>query len=129
MKPFDNGNGYLIVALKKDGTRKNMYVHRIVAEAFIKKGNSGEVVNHKDYDKTNNRVDNLEWVTQKDNVRHSKSHMHKLHKTVPGKTGERYIRFRDKKYHVVFFKKTIGKFPTIDEAIKVRDAYIKENHI
>lgn len=47
-------------------------VHRLVAEHFIKKENKNHnIVNHKDGDKTNNNIKNLEWCTQKENVAHA----------------------------------------------------------
>ena len=49
----DNGNGYKIVSLSNFG-RKNHYVHRIVAEAFVENPNGYAVVNHLDYDTSNN---------------------------------------------------------------------------
>lgn len=60
--------GYVIVDLKLSEKKKTLYVHRLVAEAFIENPNSYPVINHKDEDKTNNCADNLEWCTQKYNV-------------------------------------------------------------
>ena len=53
--------GYHRVNLGKDGKRKCYYIHRLVAEAFIPNPNNLSQVNHKDEDKSNNCVDNLEW--------------------------------------------------------------------
>lgn len=61
-------NGYLSVELFKDGKSKRLLIHRIVAEAFIDNPESLPIVNHKDEDRTNNSVDNLEWCTQKYNA-------------------------------------------------------------
>lgn len=63
--------GYHQVTLVKD--KKNHYcmVHKLVAEAFIPKVDGKFVVNHKDGDKDNNSVANLEWCTPKENVLHS----------------------------------------------------------
>lgn len=61
-------NGYLRVPLWKDGKPKNFSVHRLVANAFIPNPLNLPQVNHKDENKENNCVDNLEWCTQKYNV-------------------------------------------------------------
>jgi len=62
--------GYLTVMLYNKGYRKNVTVHRLVASAFIDNNNPDllTMVNHKDENKHNNRVDNLEWCTQKYNM-------------------------------------------------------------
>ena len=65
-------NGYLRVGLHKNGKQKYFLVHRLVAIAFIPNPDNKETVNHIDEDKTNNHVCNLEWMTQKENTRHSK---------------------------------------------------------
>ena len=58
-----NGNGYKVVSLNNNGIAKNKYVHRLVAEAFIINYNNYKYINHKDENKENNCVDNLEWCT------------------------------------------------------------------
>lgn len=63
LKPFFNNDGYLMVDIRKPGHRKSVGVHRLVAQAFLPNPNNLPQVNHKDEDKTNNRVDNLEWCT------------------------------------------------------------------
>lgn len=62
---------YLFVGLCGDGGRKMKLIHRMVAEAFIPNPDNKPEVNHKDGNKTNNRVDNLEWVTSSENVIHA----------------------------------------------------------
>ena len=70
LKPGNAGYGYLAVNLCKNGKVKYMKVHRLVAEAFIPNPQNLETVNHIDEDKTNNNVNNLEWMTQADNNRY-----------------------------------------------------------
>lgn len=76
MKPVDNGTGYMQVKITKDvfakredkkDTRDTKYIHRLVAEAFIPNPNNLEDVNHKDHNRANNCVDNLEWLSSIDN--------------------------------------------------------------
>ena len=67
LKPKLNKYGYLSVNLKYKGSRVTKSIHRLVGEAFIPNPNDLPQVNHKDEDKTNNCVDNLEWCTAKYN--------------------------------------------------------------
>ena len=64
-------NGYLYVGLHKNKIRKNILVHRIVAEAFIPNPKRLPEVNHIDGNKQNNSVDNLEWCTRSQNTSHA----------------------------------------------------------
>lgn len=61
--------GYYQVSLSAKGEISKVYIHRLVAEAFYSERN--ETVNHKDGDKTNNRKENLEWVTYSENNSHA----------------------------------------------------------
>ena len=67
MKQSNHSKGYKIVSLTKDGVTKSHYVHRIVAEAYIDNPYNLPFINHKDEDKTNNFVGNLEWCTEQYN--------------------------------------------------------------
>lgn len=57
----NNGKGYLYVSLWKDNLEKKEYIHRLVARHFLPNPNNLPQVNHKDENKENNRVENLEW--------------------------------------------------------------------
>lgn len=71
MKPYKTTKGYLQIDLSLDGrkreTRLHLAIHRLVAKAFIPNPDNLPQVNHKDEDKTNNHVDNLEWCTNEYN--------------------------------------------------------------
>lgn len=72
-------HGYKYYRLSKNGQKKMFYAHRLVAEYFIDNINHFPVVNHKDGNKLNNNVDNLEWVSCSYNTEHA--HKEKLIKT------------------------------------------------
>ncbi|NFE13145.1 hypothetical protein FDB55_06915 [Clostridium botulinum] len=69
-----------VVKLFKNKTKKDFKVHRLVAEAFITNPNNYKVVNHIDGNPLNNRVDNLEWCSQKMNVAHAINHELNVHR-------------------------------------------------
>ena len=58
-----NGAGYPLVCLHKNGKQKSYDVHLLVAKAFLDNPNNYPIINHKDEDKTNSAVENLEWCT------------------------------------------------------------------
>lgn len=65
-------DGYVRISLRtEEGVIKSMYVHRLVAIAFILKDNNKPDVNHKDGNKSNNTLSNLEWVTKSENSQHA----------------------------------------------------------
>lgn len=74
LSPTNNTGGYLGVGLTRDGKTVRHLVHRLVAMAFIREPTDSEQVNHKDGDKKNNTLDNLEWVTASEN-QHHRSHV------------------------------------------------------
>lgn len=63
---------YHYICLEGDGRRKNHILHRLVAYAFLPQVWGKNQVNHKDADKGNNKIDNLEWVTKEENYEHAR---------------------------------------------------------
>lgn len=71
LKQGNNGHGYYNVSLHKEGViAKHVYVHILVAKAFLENPNHYKEVNHKDFNKANNAVENLEWVSREQNHAH-----------------------------------------------------------
>lgn len=71
LKNCENEYGYLYVRLCKETNSKKYKIHRLVANAFIENPDNKKCVNHKDGNKKNNCVDNLEWVTHSENMQHA----------------------------------------------------------
>jgi len=71
LMPKKHKDGYQFVTLTKEKSKKNFYVHRLVAEAFIPNPENKPQVNHINGNKTDNTINNLEWVTNAENSRHA----------------------------------------------------------
>ena len=71
LTPFLTGPGYKTVTLCFEGRDIDFRVHRLVGEAFIKNPDNKPQINHKNGNKTDNRVSNLEWVTARENMQHA----------------------------------------------------------
>ena len=63
----DNGHGYKVVQMYKDNKPKIGYIHRLVATAFLENPDNKPEVHHIDSDRSNNKLENLQWVTSKEN--------------------------------------------------------------
>ena len=72
LNPGESGNGYKQVALKMKASNKfeKRYVHRLVAFYWLENPENKREVNHINLDKTDNRVENLEWITSSENQKH-----------------------------------------------------------
>ncbi|MFT8488006.1 NUMOD4 domain-containing protein [Oenococcus sicerae] len=94
LKGFRQNNNYLIADLYNAKIRRHYLIHRLVAQAFIPNPNHYPQINHKDENKSNNCVENLEWVTAKQNMNYGTAINRRLQKTdykKIGKDKEKYI--------------------------------------
>lgn len=77
MNQYKSQSGYLNVYLYNSGKRKGFRVHRLVAQEFLVKHSDNLEVNHIDNNKENNCVQNLEWCTRSENIKHSFDNGHR----------------------------------------------------
>ena len=68
---YKGTGGYLRIVIGLDNRQRNFRVHQLVAKAFLPNPNSYTVVHHKDHNRSNNVVSNLEWTTPKQNTRYA----------------------------------------------------------
>lgn len=85
LTPSKLRNGYMNIKLYKDFKQRNLLLHRVIAIAFIPNPNNLKTVNHKDSNRANNVLENLEWLTQSNNVIHG--YINGLHCTKGVKNG------------------------------------------
>lgn len=125
---FTTRSGYYNIILRKNGKRYSKQVHRLVAEAFLENKENKFIVNHKDYNRKNNNIENLEWCTQKENVIWSKNNMKHRHKTNYSNTGQQYISYRKStnRYRITIDKKEYKSCKTLEEAIIERNRILNE---
>ena len=103
-----SNKNYYKICLNKNNIRKTFTVHRLVAETFIENVFLKKEINHIDGNKHNNRIDNLEWVTRKEN----QIHAYKNKLQIAKKNNERSFPI----YQLNLDGKIINKFPSIMEA-------------
>lgn len=93
LKPRNN-KGYLFVILCKDGKSKHHYIHRLVAEAFLPNPDNLPQINHiREFEKTNNRVENLEWCDRKYNCNYGSRNQRIADKLVNGKWSKKVNQY------------------------------------
>lgn len=93
LKPHDNGIGYLQVKLCKNGQKEQPLVHQLVAQAFIPNPQNLPEVNHKDENKTNNSVENLEWVSSKENTNFGTRNLRVAEKLINGILAKKVLQY------------------------------------
>ena len=101
LKPRKNPKGYLQVVLYNGEKVKSYYIHRLVGKSFLPNSNNLTDVNHIDENKTNNRVDNLEWCDRTYNIRYSQTKPVNQF-TLDGKFIRRWDCMKDIKYSLGF---------------------------
>lgn len=128
LKPYLNEKGYQTVTLSKEGKTKKKKVHRLVALTFLNNPDMLPDVNHKDYDRKNNHVSNLEWMGRKENVNYSSSNGNFVTAgpTKASVTGTRGVSWSKEKnmwrvrIGINYKRKHIGYFKDFDEAVTAR---------
>ncbi|MBQ8969200.1 MAG: HNH endonuclease [Bacteroidaceae bacterium] len=109
LKQQVSNKGYLFVTLSRECEESGMFVHVLVAKAFIDNPHFMPQVNHKDENKRNNNVENLEWCTSKYNNNYGTHNDRVRQKTINGKQSKEISRYSvDGKY--------IDSFPSMMEA-------------
>ena len=124
----DNSNGYSKLTLHLNSKKHKFYAHRLVAIHFIPNPNNLPQVNHKDGDKFNNHIDNLEWVSRIENMCHAKKFIKKssIYTGVYWSTGKsKWIAEIGINYKHIY----IGRFDSEEDAYKARLQYEKDNNI
>ncbi len=133
-KKCKDRGGYYLVTLSENSKVKTYKVHRLVAQHYIRNSLNLPEVNHKDGNKQNNHIDNLEWCTNQENHNHAMIN--------------RLIKKETSKFHGVYFKferwrkqwwiacvrfnkkrRDIGRFLTEIEAAKAYNKYVLENKL
>ena len=122
LKPWKDTYCYLKVSLRKDGYTKHLFVHRLVAEAFIPNPNNLETVNHKDEVKSNNAATNLEWMSREDNNNYGTRNK-RAGEAISKAISKANINYPKKSKVVQMFNKQTGEllatFPSLIEAKRI----------
>lgn len=105
LKTCKRTNGYIGVGLCKDGKAENFNIHRLVAIAFIPNPEDLPQIDHIDADKTNNNVNNLRWVTAKENINNPLNMAHLIGENNPfyGKKHTDATKLKMRKNHVSYY--------------------------
>lgn len=134
LKPNINRCGYKYINLNKIGKTKVFTIHRLVAIHFISNSENKKTVNHKDGNKQNNYIDNLEWSTYSENAKHSfkmglqnnQGENHPQHKL----SNKDVIFIRKSKKEKIFKQRELSKMFGVSESV-ISCAILKKtwNHI
>ena len=113
LKPRKEGKGYLKVTLSKEGEKKDFKIHRLVAQSFLDNPDNLPQINHRNEDKKDNRVENLEYCDAKYNNNFG-THTQRMAKAksisvICVETGKIYQSARDIQRQLVFNQSNISK--------------------
>jgi len=126
LKDAKNNRGYHSLTLCKDGIPKQFLVHRLVGITFIENPDNKKTIDHIDKDKSNNKVSNLRWATNDEQLE-NKEYPKFIVNSVIGMTGEKYIH-KTKNGFRVYNKRNnpvLEYFKTLEEAVEYRNEYLK----
>ena len=93
LKPVKDGRGYLLVNFYKNGDMKMCKIHRLVALTFLTNPQNLPEINHRDEDKTNNKVENLEWCDRKYNCNFGSRNQRIAEKHTNGKDSKPVLQY------------------------------------
>lgn len=122
----DSSRDYYEVVLSKNGKTKKYSIHRLVAQHFIPNPENRPQVNHKDGNKLNNCVNNLEWVTRSENILHSYKNGLQIHNQL-GKYGWNSFRGEPVKQINIITGKIINVYGSMGDAARQNNIRYAQN--
>jgi hypothetical protein len=118
LKPSLKSTGYYSVALCKDGNKDTAAIHRLVATAFLESDSNHTYIDHIDGDRTNNKLSNLRWCTQKENLKYA-AEAGSIDQSRIARAGKRYISKHKMGGHLTRVLRSDGKiYPSVREAAR-----------
>lgn len=125
LKPYLINSGYYVVSLSKNSVQKKFLVHRLVAEAFLSNINNYNQINHKDENKLNNNISNLEWCNAKYNITYNDRA-----KEIGKKLGKKiFIYDKDYKFINIFNSSKEASYYLNIPDRGIRKACTRNNHL
>lgn len=125
MKPSLSPHGYLTTTVMINGKRKTMPIHSAIAKSFLgDKTTDGLVINHKDGNKQNNHLDNLEWVTPSENMVHATNIIHAIKSGKDHPCSKQVIGYDKKTNEIKYAFDSLGEAARHFAEIRNKDVYI-----